>query len=144
MESEVTFELFNGLFWISVVVCIVGLAVMAAVFRFGLHIFFRISRYYLQEVEYYLDNLMNGNQPRTNEIKALSDSIADFRERRNEFWSIYGQILLSVFIMIVLTILLITRTITAEAGLPILSAITGFAIAKGVNSSKRGTLTSEG
>ena len=92
MESEVTFELFNGLFWISVVVCLVGLAVMTAVFRFGLHIFFRISRYYLQEVEFYLNNLRNGNHPRTNEINALSDSIADFRERRNEFCHLCSKI----------------------------------------------------
>ncbi len=67
------------------------------------------------------------------------DSCADFRERRNEFWSVYGQIVLAIFIVVILAILLITKTISAEAGLPILSAVSGFAIAKGINSGKSRT-----
>ena len=47
------------------------------------------------------------------------------------FWNSYSQLILSVFIAYVITILLLTAAISAEeAGLPILSAIAGFAIAK--------------
>jgi uncharacterized membrane protein len=53
-------------------------------------------------------------------------------QRRNEFWTSYGQTIIAALIIIVLAILLITKTISAEAGLPILSAVSGFAIAKGV------------
>lgn len=59
----------------------------------------------------------------------------DSKERSGilgELWTTYGQILVSLFIVTVLTILLLTKTISSEAGLPILSAISGFAIAKGV------------
>jgi hypothetical protein len=44
--------------------------------------------------------------------------------------------LIAILIAIVLTILLLTKSITAEAGLPILSAVSGFAIAKGMSSTK--------
>ncbi len=50
--------------------------------------------------------------------------------------SAYGQIILAIFVVMIIAILLITKTISTEAGLPILSAIAGFAIAKGVNPSK--------
>jgi hypothetical protein len=61
---------------------------------------------------------------------------ADRLQRRNEFWTSYGQIVIAALIIIVLTILLITKTITAEAGLPILSAVSGFALAKGVTGAR--------
>jgi hypothetical protein len=37
---------------------------------------------------------------------------------------------------------MLTKTITGEAGFPILSAVSGFAIAKGVNSSKNNLVSS--
>ena len=41
--------------------------------------------------------------------------------RRNEFWMLYGQFILSLFVIVCVTILLLTGVISAEAGLPILS-----------------------
>jgi hypothetical protein len=57
----------------------------------------------------------------------------DFSEKRNDFWTAYGQIIICVFIVCIIALLLLTKVISAEAGLPILSAISGFAIAKGSN-----------
>lgn len=67
------------------------------------------------------------------------DSYTEYLQRRNEFWTAYGQVLLAILIVIVLAILLITKTISAEVGLPILSGISGFAIAKGVAAAKSST-----
>jgi hypothetical protein len=69
----------------------------------------------------------------------LSDAYSDYLQRRNEFWTAYGQIIVAALIIVVLSILLITKTISAEAGLPILSGISGFAIAKGVAMGKTGS-----
>jgi len=66
----------------------------------------------------------------------LAESYAEYLQRRNEFWTAYGQVLLAVLIVTVLAILLLTKAISAEAGLPILSGISGFAIAKGVSSAR--------
>jgi len=55
----------------------------------------------------------------------------DHTEKRNDFWTTYGQIVICVFIVCIIAILLLTKVISAEAGLPILSVISGFAIAKG-------------
>ncbi|MBI5746923.1 MAG: hypothetical protein HZA13_07960 [Nitrospirae bacterium] len=75
---------------------------------------------------------------RPNIPRYLSDSFAEFLQRRNEFWTTYGQVLISALIIIILSILMLTKTITAEAGLPILSGISGFAIAKGVAGGRTG------
>ncbi len=66
-----------------------------------------------------------------------SDAYSEYLLRRNEFWTIYGQVLTAILIVIILSILLVTKTITAEAGLPILSAVSGFAIAKGASVGKQ-------
>ena len=66
----------------------------------------------------------------------MLDVIKEFLERTNEFWIIYGQIALAIFIVSVLFVLLLTKAISSEAGLPILSATTGFAIAKGSSISR--------
>ncbi|BDX06505.1 hypothetical protein [Planctobacterium marinum] len=68
--------------------------------------------------------------------RLISDSYSEYLQRRNDFWTAYGQVLLAILIVIVLAILLITKTISAEAGLPILSGISGFAIAKGASAAK--------
>lgn len=80
------------------------------------------------------------NGPRYSEdIPRLThDAYTEYLQRRNEFWTAYGQVLLAILIVIVLGILLVTKTISAEAGLPILSAISGFAIAKGISTGRSG------
>jgi uncharacterized membrane protein YhaH (DUF805 family) len=57
----------------------------------------------------------------------------EYLSRRNEFWTTYGQVTIAVLLLIVVTILLLTKTIDPDAGLPILSGVAGFAIAKGTN-----------
>jgi hypothetical protein len=74
----------------------------------------------------------------------VENAYTEYLQRRNEFWTSYGQIIIAVLIALVLTILLLTKTITAEAGLPILSGISGFAIAKGVSSSNSVNLPPDG
>lgn len=138
MDNQIAFELNDGAFWLSIGVALLGMAALYGVFRFGKDIYnktlwdaFRVKEHRLLDI--LLNNSPN-NSP--NELKALVESYSDHRERRNEFWAIYGQVVIAIFIVVILAILLITRTISAEAGLPILSAVAGFAIAKGINSGK--------
>lgn len=138
MDSQIAFELNDGVFWLSLGVAVIGIIVLYGVYRFGKDIYNKTCWDSFRVKEHRLIDLLLSNSPNNsaNELKALVDSYADHRERRNEFWAIYGQVVIAVFIIIILAILLITRTISAEAGLPILSAVAGFAIAKGINSGK--------
>ncbi len=77
-------------------------------------------------------------------IRPLIEAYTEQLQRRNEFWTSYGQTIVAVLMIVVLTILLLTRTISAEAGLPILSGISGFAIAKSVSASRTGSPTDPG
>ena len=63
-------------------------------------------------------------------FSSLNNWQNDHTEKRNDFWTTYGQIVICVFIVCIIALLLLTKVISAEAGLPILSAISGFAIAK--------------
>ncbi len=85
------------------------------------------------------------NDPRSYDDipRYIHDSYTEYLQRRNEFWTAFGQILIAVLIVIVLSILLMTKTISAEAGLPILSGISGFAIAKGVSAGKNLSIPQE-
>ncbi len=85
--------------------------------------------------------LMNGSVPKdvTNLLLTWSAAVyADHLGRRNEFWVGYGQITVAVLLLTMVTVLLLTKTINPDAGLPILSGIAGFTIAKTTNAS-RGT-----
>lgn len=139
MESQIAFELNDGVFWLSIGIGILGISALYGVFRFGRDIYNKTCWDSFRAKEHRLLELILNNQPTKNELKALVDSYSDHRERRNEFWAIYGQVVIAIFIVLILAILLITRTISAEAGLPILSAVSGFAIAKGINSGKSST-----
>jgi len=138
MQNQIFFNLNDGAFWLSIGIAVLGIIVLYGVFRFGRDIYdktcwdsFRVKEHPL--LDFLLNNSPNNS---VNELKALVDTYSDHRERRNEFWAIYGQVVIAVFIVVILAILLITRTISAEAGLPILSAVYGFAIAKGINPGK--------
>ncbi|HGS4915591.1 TPA: hypothetical protein ACMDSS_004618 [Vibrio parahaemolyticus] len=141
MDKQVLFELYDGAFWLSITVGLFGLAVIIGVVWFGREIFTRSLWEHFTHIEHLFHEMLrkNPHQNVSSELQAIVDSCADHRERRNEFWSVYGQIVLAIFIVVILAILLITKTISAEAGLPILSAVSGFAIAKGINSGKGST-----
>jgi hypothetical protein len=84
-------------------------------------------------LEKYFNHLMMDG-PNRRDIAYLgaiaTAAYADYLTRRNEFWVTYGQTMVAVLLLIVVTVLLLTRTINPDAGLPILSGIAGFAIAK--------------
>lgn len=143
MDKSIAFVLNDGAFWLSIILGIFGIVIAGGVIWFGREIFSKSLPENFRHVEYLLHELINRNPNNnaTNELKAIVESYADHRERRNEFWTVYGQIILALSIVVILAILLITKTISAEAGLPILSAVSGFAIAKGTNSSKGGGST---
>ena len=128
---------------ISFLLAALGLIVVAGVIWFGFIVTKQqdkkgiFSHSLLDEIYRY----SNKHGPRYYEdIPRLThDAYTEYLKRRNEFWTAYGQVLLAILIVIVLGILLVTKTISAEAGLPILSAISGFAIAKGISAAKSGT-----
>lgn len=130
--EEVTLTI--DMFWLVLVVAALGLLVVGAIAIFAWKAFSDDSRGFVS-YERYLDFLTT-HKIRSNLPVYLNEAYADYLQKRNEFWSTYGQVVVAVFIVIILAILMLTKTISAEAGLPILSAVSGFAIAKGVSSSK--------
>ena len=133
------------IFWLCVIICLLGTGSIIGIILFGRFLFLRnlwkafpdmfhhpfweMVLMRMEKSGYYRDlNFIT---------RSVSESFVEFLERRNEFWTTYGQVVITVLILVVLTILLLTKTISAEAGLPILSGISGFAIAKGVSSSKK-------
>ena len=66
----------------------------------------------------------------------LAQAYVESLQRRNEIWNSYGQILIAILIVTVLTIMMLAGKVSAEAGLPIISGVSGFALAKGVAGGK--------
>lgn len=112
------------IYWLSLTLLISALLIIAASVYFG-----RILHRGLIEKFYISENIKGPLNP-------SDDFFREIFERNNEFWTTYGQIALAVFIVAVLAVLLLTKTISSEAGLPIFSAISGFAIAKGASVSR--------
>lgn len=126
----------NLTFYLSIATFVVSLAVIAGIVWFGILIFQKRYREY-PLYDLLIERFLHSNQSlQVYFAKTLADLVSESQERRNEFWNSYGQIVLSVFIIAVITILLLTQTIDPDAGLPILSGIAGFAIAKGVSTSR--------
>jgi hypothetical protein len=129
----------SNILWFSIIVSVVGIAMMGGIIFFGTFLFKRSMNQFPLDYPFWEHFLHRFDQSpaRAAFARYLADAYGDFLQRRNEFWTTYGQLLTSVLIIIVLTILLLTKTISAEAGLPILSGISGFAIAKGAVASSR-------
>jgi hypothetical protein len=62
--------------------------------------------------------------------------LVSYLDKRNNFWTTFGQIILSVFFVGVIAILLLTKVITAAEGLPILSALATYGISKSGGNNK--------
>ncbi|EPJ2923431.1 hypothetical protein ACV337_26280 [Pseudomonas aeruginosa] len=122
------------MFWVVIFVGVIGLLITGAIVFFAWKAFSDKGRGFVH-YELYLD-FLSKHQIRPNIPKYLNEAYSDYLQKRNEFWSTYGQVVIAAFIIIVLAILMLTKTISAEAGLPILSAVSGFAIAKSVSSSR--------
>lgn len=125
---------------IAVVVLIVGLVFLFGLYRFGTTLFGQQASNFMTEIR---DLFMHWGGPGSHrQYEWLFGNLANwyqtYLEKRNDFWEHYGQVALAVLIVIVLAVLLLTKAISAEAGLPILSAVAGFAIAK-TNSSSSST-----
>ena len=117
-------------FILAVLVLLVGLLFLFGLYRFGTTLFGSQSSNLFAELRDFLMHF--GPDPRRSQwwTDGLSNWYQQYLEKRNDFWEHYGQVALAVLIVVVLAVLLLSKTISAEAGLPILSAVAGFAIAK--------------
>jgi len=121
--------------WASIFIAIIGLVVIAGIiwFAYILSNLQNEKRFWNHPImNEFFHNLLNRGTPYDDFSRYISEIYTEHLQRRNELWTAFGQVLLAVLIVIVLSILLLTKTISAEAGLPILSGISGFAIAKGI------------
>ena len=128
---------------LCIIVSVVGALVVSGIVyfvRIKIRNGFLAPRFWEVLVDHYLvEPRRRSDMPRY-----VIEGYSDYLQRRNEFWTTYGQVLIAVFIVIVLAILLLTKVISAEAGLPILAGISGFAIAKGVSGARSITALHEG
>jgi hypothetical protein len=112
MEDKIIFQLGDGAYWLSVIFGGVGALVMLGAGIFAL----RLKQQ---------DKLMLEQSQ-----KLGRQLVAHYLENRTDFWTAFGNTILAMLLVVTLFILLLTKTISPEAGLPILSAIAGFAIAR--------------
>ena len=62
----------------------------------------------------------------------LRDSLMEiFYSKHNDIITLYGQLILAAFVVLCITILLLTDTISPEAGLPLLAALVAYVLGKG-------------
>lgn len=117
------------------IVGILTVLIIGGMWLFGRFLFNTYSNYFEERVVVAIREALHAHNHHdiNRYLNSWTNYLKEFLERRNEFWTTYGQMIICIFIVAVLSILLLTKTITAEAGLPILSAISGFAIAKGSN-----------
>jgi uncharacterized membrane protein len=75
----------------------------------------------------------------TTSFKRYNEVLADFRERRNEFWNSLGQFVIIIAIITLLVLLLILGKISSEAAVPLISGLGSFAVGKSVTSFRNTT-----
>ena len=129
----------EALFSLSIYMLLLGALIVVLIILFAVLLLYA-RRWWWRKEPYPLEILLRDlhhflmDGPRRREAIAVGTLVgsayAEHLARRNEFWVSYGQITLAVLLLIVVTVLLLTRTIDPDAGLPILSGIAGFAIAK--------------
>lgn len=119
-------------FALSVLVLVIGLLFLFGLFRFGITLFGTQASNLFAELREFLMHFSPSPDPRRYHwwTDSISSWYLTYLEKRNDFWEHYGQVALAVLIVVVLAVLLLAKAISAEAGLPILSAVAGFAIAK--------------
>ena len=129
----------NETFWLCVFTFVLGLVLSIGVAWLCRRLigWYYPNKYDPEYLDYLIRKIVEDDKYSHREalLAAVQDR-SDYRERRNEFWTSFGQIILSIFIVTVLTVMLISKTIEPDAGLPILSGISGFTIAKTISTSK--------
>jgi len=102
---------------------IFAIIAMILVYVFGRAIFFGNNG----DIWDYIWRMLPGVRPFPEIFKS---SVETYFEKRNDFWSVFGQLYISIFLIAAITVLLLTKTINPDAGLPLLSAIVAFALAR--------------
>ena len=137
---------FDATFWIVVIIVGFSLVTLAGVFVFGLFIYGSPWRSpFLSHIFEPLVMLLHDfrhtkpvDRAALEVTKEISNSIEIYLDRRNKFWELFGQIALAVVVVLIVAILLLTKTIDADAGLPILTAVVAFVIGKGIDAKGAG------
>jgi hypothetical protein len=121
--------------WTCILVSVLGVLALLAVALFGVFLANQWPRRGTPHLGL-IDWLVRSGQMDRNLVEQfgryLVDGYGEHLQRRNEFWTTYGQVVIASLIITILSVLLLTKTVSAEAGLPVLSGVSGFAIAKGV------------
>lgn len=130
-------------FTLAVLVLLVGVLLSLGLYRFGMALFRFETSGFIQSLWAELQVLAqrSGQSPRF--ADRASTWYEDYLEKRNAFWAQFGEVALAVLIVVVLTVLLLSKAISPEAGLPILSGVAGFAIAKTGRSPDRARRTEQ-
>jgi hypothetical protein len=126
----------DGRWWLAVIVVCFGLLVILCSVRFGMQLSGGWKGAQDDPLYRLMEYILRTGQPRPISISQWSAAFEEYLSRRNEFWTLFGQIGLSVVLVVVLAVLLLAGVITPEAGLPILSGIGGFAIGKTVQATR--------
>ena len=71
-------------------------------------------------------------------VRVFPEMVEEYLGQKNKFWEMFGQVTLSIVVVVFLTVLLLMEKIQADAGLPILSAIVAFVVGKGIGGRDRG------
>ena len=123
-----------------ILITVLTFLILVGIWFFGIYLFKDRELLFRRGIELdLLDELRRNNRPEFIQIlNSINNYLHEFLEKRNEFWTSYGQLIISIFIVSIISILLLTKIITAEAGLPLLSAISGFAVAKTATTRSKG------
>lgn len=129
----------STLLWLCGLIAVIGIAALIGIIYLAVYLFRENFARAFVDGHHFMASWMDRIEKfggRFDFDRMIVDLNNEILARRNEFWTAYIQVIVALVIIIVLAILLLTKTISAEAGLPILSAISGFAIAKGVAGGK--------
>lgn len=120
-------------FWLALAIIVAGGGAVWALFRFGKALSERELEYWFHKMWLVRVDDSRSHAERQEALQDFSEIYRSYLRERNDFWDKYGQILVAIVIIVVLAVLLLARVISPESGLPILSGVGGYAIAKSSN-----------
>lgn len=116
-------------FWLSIAGMLFGVGVVGCAYFFGRNIYW--SKWH--EFDHWFAHIASQGS----NSRAFKEAVEDYLGRRNNFWELFGQVALSVVVVVFLSVLLLMDKIQADAGLPILSAVVAFVVGKGIGGRDR-------